>query len=870
MPHDLRTLLPTDLRIRLDMIIHTIPSFWEQKPYKHFTNQGPAHSRRVQQKLAELAQELPETERLTSDETFVAVASAWLYEIGMQSPNLKPTLNFDYQPGDHLSFVQRQKIRVNKHLLTERLILDSVRTDYHGPPLQLGLTRPVDDYIWRIAEVCRWCSNESLDDVPEESPVKGQVVRVRLLVALLRLADQLYIDSSRVNLNLLEPFDLPANEFAWWWGYHYTQTLPIKKKQIRFHYFLPTAQGKYLEQIRNLFEPSFNYDQNPLICYLWDEHNLPLMPSQKSTVRYDQPGDSLTKMSDKFIKSLEVQMTSKNSSYYHQDSGAQLANASKNKVNQPTVFISYDHHDEQEKNQLLSHLNLLGGAGLIEVWSDDLIPPGADRETAINQVVARSEVAILLISANYLSSQIILDKMIPQLHSQHRQRNLTIIPIIAKSCAWESIDWLHKMGVLPRSRKPVWRDAGRYADEELEIIVKEIEAIVNKQEHSVVASTETSTADQTQKVSPAAPKTVVQNQGVHKMPAPEKYADFELHIAPSGYAMAQSNQGQVTAEISIEIPDDIQSTVSAIEKRNTDQELLKRFGQELFDWLFPSPIQAHLQQTEAVARLTNGKLRLRLRIEPSSLASLPLEFLYRTSGNYFLSQNPGTVLSRYLNLPLPQNRVRRRDGALNLLAIIADPSDQYRLNPKEWEGMIEKALAGPLEAGQISLKTVKRATFKEIRNALLQQKPDIIQFVGHGIYKDGKGYLALVDDKTDKTWLVDDERFANIFLGFDDHLGLVSLATCESAKSDSPQGFLGIAPKIVQRGVPAVVAMQYSVLVKSAEIFLENFYTSIAARKPVDWAVQWARNAVSIEMDTNNREFATPVLYMRAEDGEIF
>ena len=78
MPHDLRTLLPTDLRIRLDMIIHTIPSFWEQKPYKHFTNQGPAHSRRVQQKLAELAQELPETERLTSDETFVAVASAWL------------------------------------------------------------------------------------------------------------------------------------------------------------------------------------------------------------------------------------------------------------------------------------------------------------------------------------------------------------------------------------------------------------------------------------------------------------------------------------------------------------------------------------------------------------------------------------------------------------------------------------------------------------------------------------------------------------------------------------------------------------------------------------------------------------------------
>ena len=38
--------------------------------------------------------------------------------------------------------------------------------------------------------------------------------------------------------------------------------------------------------------------------------------------------------------------------------------------------------------------------------------------------------------------------------------------------------------------------------------------------------------------------------------------------------------------------------------------------------------------------------------------------------------------------------------------------------------------------------------------------------------------------------------------------GLVCLATCESARSDDPQGFLGIAPQLVQRGLPTVVAMQ--------------------------------------------------------------
>jgi hypothetical protein len=57
---------------------------------------------------------------------------------------------------------------------------------------------------------------------------------------------------------------------------------------------------------------------------------------------------------------------------------------------------------------------------------------------------------------------------------------------------------------------------------------------------------------------------------------------------------------------------------------------------------------------------------------------------------------------------------------------------------------------------------------------------------------------------------------------------------------------------------------------ETAKIFLENFYTSVAARKPIDWSVQSARNAVSQKFGFDNREFATPVLYMRAKDGNIF
>jgi hypothetical protein len=64
--------------------------------------------------------------------------------------------------------------------------------------------------------------------------------------------------------------------------------------------------------------------------------------------------------------------------------------------------------------------------------------------------------------------------------------------------------------------------------------------------------------------------------------------------------------------------------------------------------------------------------------------------------------------------------------------------------------------------------------------------------------------------------------------------------------------------------------MQYKVFTETAKVFLEDFYVSLAAGKPVDWAIQSARNAISLEFELDNREFATPVLYMRAEDGQIF
>jgi hypothetical protein len=64
--------------------------------------------------------------------------------------------------------------------------------------------------------------------------------------------------------------------------------------------------------------------------------------------------------------------------------------------------------------------------------------------------------------------------------------------------------------------------------------------------------------------------------------------------------------------------------------------------------------------------------------------------------------------------------------------------------------------------------------------------------------------------------------------------------------------------------------MQYPTLNSTARIFADRFYQALAPVCPVDTAMQMTRTAIAIEFGLDSRDFATPVLYMRAQDGVIF
>jgi len=141
---------------------------------------------------------------------------------------------------------------------------------------------------------------------------------------------------------------------------------------------------------------------------------------------------------------------------------------------QSQIFVSYSRKDDAEKNKLLSHLSVFKHAGQTGVWSDDRIGVGEDWRERIEEALANADIALLLVTDNFLDSDFIMNKEVPVFLERQRTENLTIVPIIARPCAWQEIDWIEKINVKPRNGNPVWRDGGKYADDELATIVRDI------------------------------------------------------------------------------------------------------------------------------------------------------------------------------------------------------------------------------------------------------------------------------------------------------------------------------------------------------------------------------------------------------------
>src|SRR5262245_46019949 len=121
----------------------------------------------------------------------------------------------------------------------------------------------------------------------------------------------------------------------------------------------------------------------------------------------------------------------------------------------PTVFISYSHLDEPWKDRLVKHLGIAEKQGLLQTWNDRALLGGDDWFAEIINAIERGGVAVLLVSANSLTSGFILNEEVPRMLARHKVQAARFYPIIVEYCDWEVVEWLKRFNLRPRDGRPV-------------------------------------------------------------------------------------------------------------------------------------------------------------------------------------------------------------------------------------------------------------------------------------------------------------------------------------------------------------------------------------------------------------------------------
>ena len=101
-------------------------------------------------------------------------------------------------------------------------------------------------------------------------------------------------------------------------------------------------------------------------------------------------------------------------------------------VEKPKVFFSYSHRDKEYLDRILVHLRPVERENVVEFWSDTKLQAGDRWRDEIKESIKRAQVAVLLISADFLASEFIASDELPPLLSNAQDKGTRILPIIVK------------------------------------------------------------------------------------------------------------------------------------------------------------------------------------------------------------------------------------------------------------------------------------------------------------------------------------------------------------------------------------------------------------------------------------------------------
>ena len=359
------------------------------------------------------------------------------------------------------------------------------------------------------------------------------------------------------------------------------------------------------------------------------------------------------------------------------------------------------------------------------------------------------------------------------------------------------------------------------------------------------------------------------------------FLDFDIHIdrTPSGYRVRVMNSpaGQAEAEFKAPFSElEVENFILRVGRtrkgvrrlESPEMEAARKFGGGLFEAVFSSEVRGRLRSSLNEARQQGAGLRFRLHLmDVPELAELPWEFLYDSTLDEFLVLSVQTPLVRYLDLPI-KTAPLEVGLPLKVLVMVSSPSDYPVLDvDKEYENL-RQALSELEGRGLVQLTRLDKATLAELQRQLRRDDYHIFHFIGHGGFdQQAEDGVLLLEDENGKGRPVSG-RYLGTLLHDQKSLRLAILNACEGARAARSDPFSGVAHSLVQKGIPAVIAMQFEITDEAAIVLAHEFYGAVADGYPVDASLAEARKAVFAQ--NNDIEWGTPVLYMRSPDGRIF
>lgn len=291
----------------------------------------------------------------------------------------------------------------------------------------------------------------------------------------------------------------------------------------------------------------------------------------------------------------------------------------------------------------------------------------------------------------------------------------------------------------------------------------------------------------------------------------------------------------------------------------------EKIGAALFNSVFVGEVRTLFFNSLTLVRAREMGLRIRLILDSlESLHEFQWETLFDAESQQFFGLSIETPIVRYLEVRGFEDNLRLAHP-LRIIAASSVPMGYEILNvEREWKS-IRKALGQLKPKKNIQILRVKKATRSKLQGAV-RKDYQILHIQGHGEFDEDTGVGVLVlEDENREGAPIDGNSFGHL-VADPKKIRLVILNVCKGGKYREDRIYSGLAQSLIKKGIPAVVAMNNDISDEAAIVFAREFYTVLAEKFPLEYALAEARKAILAE---SKREWMTPILFSRISNSEI-